>query len=252
MNHKGLSNGSIRHYANLQYHRSTILEGVRLAAFRNIGHLNRAMAVAGLSCLTDQGAIIAVEDQMLNDQGMDPSPGNRELLGLVTWLTWEIYLRLLYAELDIYRRESRKNSTPAFCPLDEYFKLHPEVDKQLGVLRGKTLHPANRTPLEQVQENFVYAAGQAHDHYYGAVLRAQSLVDDYASRLRESLSEWGRAECQDLLRITAPRTVDRQRLDKLERIGSICRRPLPSIETTLNSQTKCNAGMIRSCYGNAI
>ena len=78
----------------------------------------------------------------------------------------------------------------------------------------------------------MHEAGQVHAHYYGAVLGAQQLIDDYALWLRESLSEWGRAECEDLLHITEPRAADLARLKKLESATSTFRRPLPSVMTT--------------------
>ena len=39
---------TLRHYRNLRRHRSTILEGIRRIAVRNINHLTRAMTRLGI------------------------------------------------------------------------------------------------------------------------------------------------------------------------------------------------------------
>ena len=137
MKRKDLSMDSIKHYANLQYHRSTILEGVRLAAFRNMDHLGRAMTAVGVSAFTEDREIVAVQDQMLRDQGMDPSPANRWLLGMATWYTWEVYLCLLFAELESYIQESKRNPSLVFGPLEEFLTHNGTVVQQMEILRHK-------------------------------------------------------------------------------------------------------------------
>ena len=75
----GLSIDAIKHYRNLQYHRSAILGGVRLIAFRNFDHLTRAATRLGISSLADDSDFDAVCDQMFKDQDMDPSLNNRTI-----------------------------------------------------------------------------------------------------------------------------------------------------------------------------
>ena len=58
--HAELDSEVVRFYRNLQHHRSTIMEGVRLIAFRNINHMFRAMTRLGIQSISNDAEIDAV------------------------------------------------------------------------------------------------------------------------------------------------------------------------------------------------
>ena len=186
--------GSIKHYRSLQYHRGLILEGVRLAAFRNINHLNRTMRKLGLTQLKSETEIRAVQDQMLKDQGMEQDTKNRLLIGCVTWYTWETYLCLLYAEWESYSAASKGDTALVFNPLEKFHKVNKNVIENLKTLRNKLLHPLKAISLEQAVQDFGVAATLSHSFYFSAVVDVQGWMDAYASWLRQSLRELVREE----------------------------------------------------------
>ena len=89
-------------YRNLLHHRTVILEGIRLIASRNIIHLTDARtACAARSQSPDEDDWIArVQARMLADQGLDDSKFNRTVIGWATFYPVQVYLALLYAEIE--------------------------------------------------------------------------------------------------------------------------------------------------------
>ncbi len=94
-------------YRNALYHRSTLVEGIRKIAARNMVHLSRARGECGYggdtSTLPD-GWIEDVQNRMLLDQDLEPSRANRAFMGYATFLPVQIYLCLLHAGIEFYTK----------------------------------------------------------------------------------------------------------------------------------------------------
>ena len=223
----GLGIEAITHYRNLQYHRSVILEGIRIIALRNLNHLDRTMTALGVNTLADDRDIEAVNDWMFKDQGMDPDLNSRSILEFATFIPWEMYLCLLSVELESYRTESKKDPRLVFSPLEELFQSNEATIQHLNALRDKILHPGKPLPLDHALDNFVETAGEVDGHYYSTVFRAQALIDAYASWLRQSLFETVGEELFHAAKPLGPR--DNDRLTKLQKARQVLSLPLPKL-----------------------
>ena len=173
-----------RHYTRVSYHRCRILEGVRVAAFRNIDHLSRVMAEAGFTKLDTQSSVIKVQNVMLRDQGLSPTHTNRWLLGSVTSNAWEVYLCLLYAEIESYQstRELFR-----FSELDKFIVQNQDTLEKLKLLRDKLLHPKKDIVYHRALFDFVNTAEKDYPLHLIFARDYQILVDRYLDTLREHL-----------------------------------------------------------------
>ena len=61
-------NKALQYYFNLSYHRGVILEGIRLVAYRNMGHFNRAREKCGVPSINKHENIASIHDQMITEQ----------------------------------------------------------------------------------------------------------------------------------------------------------------------------------------
>ena len=223
-------NEAIKHYRNLQYHRSVILEGVRIIAFRNVDHLGRVMESLGISQATDDRDIEAVYELMFQGQDLDPDLSSRWVMEAATWIPWEMYLCLLSAELESYRRESRRDSALLFDLLEAFFQSNRDTIQHLNTLRDKLLHPAKRIHLHDAFENFMKAGGRIDGHYFSTVFKAQAAIDAYASWLRWSLSELVGEELLHAKKSYGG--VDEDKLANLQKRWEVFLRPLPGLYNT--------------------
>ena len=179
----------VRFYRNFQHHRSTVLEGVRIVAFRNISHMSRAMERLGIKSLSDDQDVEAVCDVMFQDQAMDPGVNSRRVLEFATVIPWESYCCLLFAELEGYLRVSRKNPSLRFEPLEFFCASHGDVLEDLKVMRDKVLHPGKTVSLSDAIGGFIDSGGRVDGHYYSTVFQGQTLVDMYMAVFRTTLAQ---------------------------------------------------------------
>ena len=237
---------AINHYRNLQYHRSVILEGVRNIAFRNINHLTRVMKNQGMTQLTDDREIDTVYDLMFQDQHLDPDLNSRRILEFVTWVPWEMYLCLLSAEIESYRRESRRDPALLFGPLEAFFQSNETTIQHLNTLRDKVLHPAKRIHLHHALDNFMDAGGRIDGHYFSTVFKGQSAVDAYAAWLRWSLSELVGEELLRANKSSIP--VDKETMIRLQKKWEVFSRPLPGLYNTPVDESTQTPFNLRTWY----
>ena len=183
-----LPNATLLHYRNLRRHRSTILEGVRRIAVRNINHLTRAMTRLGIRDLGREGDAKVVLDLLFEEQGMGADVNSRPMVDYINMAPWEMYLCLLYVELESYRWASRRNPRLAFGPLEELFDSNSAAIEDLKTVRDKVLHPAKGIELGDALDSFMEAGARVDGHYYKLVFDAQRRLDAYCAWLRASLS----------------------------------------------------------------
>ena len=174
-------------YANLEFHRSALLEGIRLIACRNLDHLNRAINAVGIQSLNEPQDLEKVQHHMLAEQGLEENSGNRSLLANITWFPWEAYLVLLYTELQGCAKFQAANPIPGTPPIADFLGHNEAAARPLNALRNKLLHPNAAPALTTARESFVAASAAVHGHHYRFVDIAQRLVDDFARHLQATL-----------------------------------------------------------------
>ena len=203
---------TLRHYRNLRWHRSTILEGIRRLAVRNINHRVRVMIRLGVGVDTQMIDAKTVFDRLHEDQGMPANVNARPMVVPINTMPWEMYLCLLHAELESYLAASRRDSGLVFPPLEEFLDSRRAVVKDLKKIRDKVLHPANGIMLDDALDSFEKAGTRLDGHYLKLVFDAQRRLDEYCAWLRESLEILVAAERADARRSAQPRRGMRAKL----------------------------------------
>ena len=225
-------NKALQYYFNLSYHRGVILEGIRLVAYRNMGHFNRAREKCGVPSINKHENIASIHDQMITDQGLEADTTNRRCFDFITWYPWDIYLCLLYAEIEYCKWYSQRLPVLASGPLDAFIKQHPNVIRYLKQYRDKVLHPGKGIDLDASLGKLFDALDLDHISFYGVVVNIQYLIDAHAEAFRRALYFSAIAESY---RITAGGPNDRTYLEayrtgktaKLETSLEMLSKPLP-------------------------
>ena len=182
-----LFNQALQYYFNLSYHRGVILEGIRLIAFRNMGHFTRAREKCGTSPIDRHENIGSIRDQMIADQGLQGDTTNGQFFDFITWYPWDVYLCLLYAEIEYYQWYSKRVPELACARLDAFLKQNPNAIRYLKKYRDKVLHPGKSIELDASLGQFFEALDLDHISFYGIVVNIQYLIDAYAEAFRRTL-----------------------------------------------------------------
>ena len=163
-----VDNNLVQNYRKLRLHRCVIVEGVRVIAFRNMDHLYTTRVRLRAMDWGDAEAMTRVYNKMLEDQGLDQTEANRWALVWASRAAWEIYMCLLYAEIEHYTAVSLKHPIIKREPLDNYLKSHEALIEHLQSVRDILLHPLNETSYYDSLGQFSVAAGQtASDIFLG-------------------------------------------------------------------------------------
>ncbi len=166
-------------YRNLLYHRTVILEGIRKVAFRNMAHLSEAMAYCESTgdTVRDHEWIERIQQKMLIDQGLEDNELNRILIGWATYYPLQVYLALLYAEVEFYQKFCNKSDVLADGVLSEYLSTKTEFISKLSKFRDFYLHPAkDNAPAEL---DLLSVEGS-----YNHAPELQRHLDEYLDRIR--------------------------------------------------------------------
>lgn len=92
---------AVRSYRNLFYHRTVLLEGIRRMAMRNMAHLTDAREHCDAhASLEEDDWVPRVQAKMLSDQGLENNELNRTVIEWATFCLLQVYLALLYAEIE--------------------------------------------------------------------------------------------------------------------------------------------------------
>ena len=146
------------------------------------------MTRLGIRDLGREGDAKAVLDLLFEEQGMGSDVNSRPMVDYINTVPWEMYLCLLYVELESYRSASRRDPGLAFGPLDELFDSKSAAIDDLKTVRDKVLHPAKGVELGDVLDSFMEAGARVDGHYVKLVFDAQRRLDAYCAWLRASLS----------------------------------------------------------------
>ncbi len=177
----------LKYYAKLREHRCGIAEGIRVIAFRNMDHLSRTILQLGITDLSEEASRNSILNKMLEDQGLHSNHMNRWLLQAATWVPWEIYMCLLDAEIDNYKRISDKHPSLTYEPLEDYFLSHPSVVTSRRKARHSLLHPLKETTYEENLHQFMNNARKSSADPKIYLVRLQNLIDEYLEWFQETL-----------------------------------------------------------------
>ena len=126
---------------------------------------------------------------MLADGGIEQNHTNRWLLDSATWVPWEIYICLLYAEIENYMAISKKYASLVYKPMDDYVASHNAMVRSLKDVRDALLHPLKRASYTRSLQAFVDRASRIASSYTMAIVEAQHFIDDYLHWFRDALIE---------------------------------------------------------------
>ena len=150
-----LSKTTLRHFAYLRWHRSALLEGVSAIAIRHMNHLMGAMSRLGIQRLKDDKNADRVFDLIYEEQGLPAERNNRHIIEFINIVPWEMYICLLYVELEGYRSASRRDPSLVFGPLEDLLRQKGAIVDELKNVRDKVLHPAKRVDLGDALGSFI-------------------------------------------------------------------------------------------------
>ena len=141
---------------NLLYHRTMILEPIRYMAFRNMKHLSNVMPHHPKPVTADIGSpesylwIELIQDEMLQDQGIDSSAPNRWLLQLATFTPVKLYEALLYAEIEYLEKWRAEYPLSSNDNLNHFLHSQGDFTERSKQFRDGILHPNEQSiPSEQ-------------------------------------------------------------------------------------------------------
>lgn len=162
---------AVRSFWNLFFHRTALLEGIRQIAGRNMVHLADAAARSNDDSLPEEKPcdMLAV---MLSDQGLEDDAANRFIVEIATYCPFQIYLALLYAELDCVREWQGQSKILENDGLLRYLEENDGTIDRLRRFRNSFLHPKPAT--WQIQAEFL-----DHEQWYQKVPELQGVVDQY-------------------------------------------------------------------------
>lgn len=217
MNHSDV----LQYYRNLRHHRQYVLEGIRRVALRNLDVFHDTMGDLGLNRLTREQDIIAVQDHILAIQGVPADAVTRSIMGFILWLPWQIYLCLLYAEVESYQKTSVSLKAIRHPEFSNFLRRHSTAVDSLKEMRHKILHPQRELSLEYVQSTFMDCAALSIGHYYIFVFELQAYLDAFIAWLMAKSRTIVIAECDAMKLPSNPSDADVRRaqaeLNRLKR-----------------------------------
>ena len=140
----------------------------------------------GVNRFTTPTSVIAVQDGMIRDQGLEPTPTRRWLLAGGTFNVWEIYLCLLFAELESYRSTRAPFPSPL---LDKLIDQNRPVLNALKTLRDKLLHPTKDVSYEETITRYMREVTGRYSAHFHFAAGLQVLLDRYLHDLQDFLVE---------------------------------------------------------------
>ena len=166
-------------YRNLFYHRTVILEGIRKVAFRNMSHLSEAMDYCKSTgdTLHDHRWIDRIQQKMLADQQLENNELNRVLIGWATYYPVQVYLALLYAEVEFYQRFCNNSNVLADDIFSAYLDTRTNFTSKLLTFRHFFLHPSEDNTSSEL--DFLSVEGS-----YNLAPELQTHLDEYLVRTR--------------------------------------------------------------------
>ena len=144
-------------------------------------HLTDAMQRCGLATIREDAEVERVQAVMLGDQGMENNRFNRAVLPLATYYPVQIYLALLYAEIEFFERTSKNLGIYRDPDYRKCIDEHEDAIAPLKAFRDSFLHPRPDSHSDEMR--FVLATPDS----YNIAPYLQSEFDGYLYRVRARL-----------------------------------------------------------------
>ena len=216
-----------QHCCSIHYHRCLVLEGVRRAALRNIGSLDRK----DTNSIVEAGTIRLFSRKYNEPVGVIEEDLNRicgDMFDIFMNSLWDVYLSLLYEELQAYRRLVKRNSGFGYAPLSDFMDGNGDLLAHLREFRDRVLHPESRTSTSDALDGLLSSLDRKDHPFPKFVTEAQFLMDAHTVRFWYSMGSHFIREGDNEIASKALQSQRFGRIEKLNRIAKgICHRPLP-------------------------
>ena len=236
----------------MAYHRSVVLEGVRRCAMRNrnywyetqeelctqIGNfptigetLGRIKFHQAQTAEKEFELVAQISDAHRRESGLElPEKGypysrahelrrllESRLTSQILHSSWDIYLCLLYVELDSYKKHS--GTTPdLLCPtIDDFLADNSAFTAWLRSFRNKLLHPNSELTAHDLAVEYSCILSETSSSELSPVFTLQGMIDCHIAAVREGIARArGRGWASSHLGIAPP---DTNYMSPDERIG---------------------------------
>ena len=243
---------AIRYYKKMSYHRSVVLEGVRRCAMRNrhywyetmeqltsemgrsptIGEILDRINIRQAQTAQEEFEIVArTSDAFRRAAGLEtPEKGfpfsrahelrrllEPRLTSQLLHSVWDIYLCLLYVELDGYETHAR--STPDLrCPtIDAFLKGNRAFVEWLKSFRDKLLHPISELTGQELAEEYVRTLSDSSSGELNHVFTLQGMMDCHLVTVRQGIVRIRDQDWKSCHLGTAP--PDTNYMNRYQRVG---------------------------------
>lgn len=203
---------AIDYYRKIAYHRGQILEGVRLCAMRNRGFwhgvheqlvrekgrgvasdeiVDRIRAMQRLEGEAAFQKILLAYNSTRSAEGLNENEDGgpfgvvhdlkrsmeERLVRPILWHGWEIYLCLLYVEIEAYIGHAKKIPDLRDRVIDEFLRVNQDVLGALKTRRDKLLHPEAQIDEGRAINRFFAAVENSGQSELEIVFTLQRMID---------------------------------------------------------------------------
>ena len=140
----------------------------------------------GIHRFTTDASIVRVQDAIIREQGLEPTPSRRWLLGCGLSNAWEVYQCLVLTEVESYRSIS---DSFALAPLDTLIDRNTPALDALKTLRDKLLHPTKDVPYDRTLVQYFREVERRYPMSAVFVKHLQALLDQHLRILKDYLLE---------------------------------------------------------------
>ena len=243
---------AIRYYKKMSYHRSVVLEGVRRCAMRNrhywyetmeqltaeigraptIGEILDRINIRQAQTAQEEFDIVArTSDAFRSEVGLEtPEKGfpfsrahelrrllEPRLTSQILHSIWDIYLCLLYVELDGYETHAR--SIPDLrCPtIDAFLHGNRGFVDWLKSFRHKLLHPLSELTGQELADEYVRTLTGSSSSELNHVFTLQGMMDCHLVTVRQGIVRIRGRDCEFSHLGSAP--PDTNYMNRFHRVG---------------------------------
>ena len=224
---------AVRYYKKMAYHRSVVLEGVRRCAMRNrhywyetaeeltvetrrspnVGEILERINVRQAEFAENEFETIArLSDAYRRDCGLEtPEKGfpysrahefrrllETRLTSQVIHSVWDVYLCLLYVQLEGYKSHARSTPELVCTTIEEFLQENSAFRHWLKSFRDKLLHPMSGRTSQDLAEELNRALVSSSMSELSLVFTFQRMIDCHLAAVREGIArvrgrEWANA-----------------------------------------------------------
>ena len=150
------------------------------------------------------------------------------MFGIFMNSLWEVYLCLLYEELQAYVRLVKKNSNFGYPRLSNFLDANVDLLAHLREFRDRVLHPESRTSMSDAPDGMLSSLDRQDEPFPKFITDAQFLLDAHTVRFWFSMGSFFIREGDKEIASKALELRRFGRIEKLNRIAqTICHQPLP-------------------------